>query len=151
MVVKEFRNKYAFLSNFHICRRGIKVDGLTYRSVEHAYQASKTFNPDERETIYVLRTAGQAKKAGYRVTLREDWEAVKLPIMRQLVLTKFINNPDLAQQLRDTGDSELIEGNWWGDNFWGVDIHSGHGENHLGKILMEVRKCLSIMEEAVPQ
>jgi predicted NAD-dependent protein-ADP-ribosyltransferase YbiA (DUF1768 family) len=42
--------------------------------------------------------------------------------------------------LIDTGDQELIEGNWWGDVIWGVC--NGKGENHLGKILMEVRKEL---------
>jgi hypothetical protein len=39
-----------------------------------------------------------------------------------------------------TGDEELIEGNFWGDVFWGVC--NGVGKNHLGKILMEVRSEL---------
>jgi hypothetical protein len=33
----------------------------------------------------------------------------------------------------------LVEGNRWGDQFWGVDLRTGLGENHLGKILMKVR------------
>ena len=40
-----------------------------------------------------------------------------------------------------TGNTELIEGNFWGDTFWG--ICDGVGENNLGKILMRVRKELS--------
>lgn len=33
------------------------------------------------------------------------------------------------------------EGNTWGDKFWGVC--DGEGENHLGKLLMEVRAELT--------
>ena len=36
-----------------------------------------------------------------------------------------------------TRDRVLIEGNDWGDTFWGMT--DGEGENHLGKILMRVR------------
>jgi predicted NAD-dependent protein-ADP-ribosyltransferase YbiA (DUF1768 family) len=42
--------------------------------------------------------------------------------------------------LLETGDAELIEGNDWGDTFWGVC--GGKGNNFLGKLLMEVRKEL---------
>jgi predicted NAD-dependent protein-ADP-ribosyltransferase YbiA (DUF1768 family) len=35
---------------------------------------------------------------------------------------------------------ELIEGNWWGDTYWGVC--NGVGENHLGKLLMKIRDYL---------
>ena len=46
----------------------------------------------------------------------------------------------LAQKLIEmTGNSTLIEGNWWNDRFWGVDSKTGIGENHLGKLLMELR------------
>lgn len=36
-----------------------------------------------------------------------------------------------------TGDAILIEGNTWGDRFWGVC--EGFGQNHLGHVLMRVR------------
>jgi len=39
--------------------------------------------------------------------------------------------------LLQTGDEELIEGNKWGDRFWGVC--KGKGKNNLGKILMKIR------------
>lgn len=38
-----------------------------------------------------------------------------------------------------TGDAILREGNHWGDRFWGVDARTGEGENHLGRLLMELR------------
>lgn len=40
--------------------------------------------------------------------------------------------------LLKTGDEELVEGNTWGDTFWGVC--KGKGRNELGKILMKVRE-----------
>ena len=36
------------------------------------------------------------------------------------------------------GNEELIEENWWNDTFWGVC--RGVGKNHLGQILMKIRK-----------
>jgi predicted NAD-dependent protein-ADP-ribosyltransferase YbiA (DUF1768 family) len=60
--------------------------------------------------------------------------------MYGLVYLKFANHPELLKQLLATGDEELVEGNGWGDRFWGKvdDI----GENNLGKILMGVRREL---------
>jgi ribA/ribD-fused uncharacterized protein len=81
--------------------------------------------------------AGQSKKLGKRVELRPDWEDVKIDIMRQVLKSKFTQNPELKAQLIATGDAELIEGNNWNDRFWGVC--RGKGQNHLGKLLMEVR------------
>ena len=48
--------------------------------------------------------------------------------------------PELRTKLADTEDEELIEGNTWNDTYWGVC--RGVGENHLGKLLMEVREML---------
>ena len=59
--------------------------------------------------------------------------------MEEIVRAKFGQNPVLADKLLATGDTLLIEGNTWGDKFWGVDTRVGQGENHLGKILMKVR------------
>jgi len=59
-----------------------------------------------------------------------------------VVLAKFLGNGDLRDQLLATGDAELVEGNTWGDTYWGVDSRSGKGENMLGKILMETREFL---------
>jgi hypothetical protein len=56
--------------------------------------------------------------------------------MYGLILGKF-QDPELKTKLLATGDAELIEGNWWGDVYWGVC--NGEGRNELGKILMQVR------------
>lgn len=134
MKIDSFQGKNRFLSNFW--RVPIEYDGDLYPSVEHAYQAAKTDNFQDRLRIRLMPTAGDAKRAGRRVEIRSDWEQVKLDVMYQLVKQKFSAEP-LRSQLIATGDNELIEGNTWNDTFWG--ICRGRGENHLGKILMRVR------------
>ena len=60
--------------------------------------------------------------------------------MKEIVTAKFEQNELLRQRLKETGTAYLIEGNTWGDTFWGkVD---SKGENHLGLILMDVREEL---------
>ena len=72
--------------------------------------------------------------------LRPDWETIKTTIMETIVRANFKQHPDLAKRLIETDDAELIEGNDWNDTFGGVDIQTGKGENHLGKILMSIRE-----------
>jgi hypothetical protein len=59
--------------------------------------------------------------------------------MTEIIRLKF-QNPGLKAKLLATGNQELIEGNTWGDCYWGVC--EGNGQNHLGKILMQVREEL---------
>ncbi|KKK75579.1 hypothetical protein LCGC14_2872320 [marine sediment metagenome] len=134
-VISSFRGEYWFLSNF--CPCDIEWDRLRYRSVEHAFQAAKTFDNDRREEIQEARTPGEAKRLGRQVKLIENWEEIKDEIMYTLIHKKF-ESESLRAKLLNTGDIELIEGNNWGDTYWGVC--SGIGQNKLGRILMEVRK-----------
>lgn len=135
-MIKEFQGKYRFLSNFH--PSVIVIDGWKYLTVEHAFQAAKTNNLEEKRKIRDADTPGKAKRLGQKVTLRDEWESVKVTAMRDLLRKKFIEDP-LRSKLIETGDEELFEGNNWGDRFWGVDIENGRGENWLGKLLMGVR------------
>ena len=66
--------------------------------------------------------------------------------MEEIVRAKFTQNPKLKEQLLSTGDAILIERNTWNDRYWGVDIRSGVGKNHLGKILMKIRSELKANE-----
>lgn len=137
--VEEFRGKYRFLSNFYPLVLGVVLDGETYRTVEHAYQAAKTLNTNERTAIRVLSKPGEAKRSGRKVKIRRDWEAIKEGVMLDLVRQKFADK-SLAALLLGTGNAELVEGNEWGDTFWGKC--AGVGQNKLGKILMQVREEL---------
>lgn len=137
--ISEFRGRFRFLSNFYAPAFGVILDGETYKTVEHAYQAAKTFDKNERTAIRLTSKPGEAKRHGRHVKLRTDWESVKLDLMLDLVRQKF-KDATLCEMLLETGDSQLIEGNDWGDFFWGVC--GGKGQNHLGKILMRVREEL---------
>lgn len=129
-----FRGNYRFLSNFFPC--SVLYDGYFHTSSEHAFQAAKTNIFEHKTYVRQAATPGEAKARGKIVTLRPDWEEVKIPIMTDIVRVKFKDN-GLRFQLDQTGDAELVEGNTWGDTFWGV-CH-GMGENWLGRILMQVR------------
>lgn len=82
----------------------------------------------------------QAKKLGRSVSLRPDWEDIKIDIMYNICKAKFTQNETLKTNLLKTGDATLIEGNTWGDKIWGQV--NGVGENNLGKILMRIREEL---------
>lgn len=138
-MINTFDGKYRWLSNFW--PSVVELDNAMYASVEHAYQAAKTL--DESWRVKLTKptlTAAGAKKIGQRVPMREDWEDVKIGVMRDLLVQKF-TNLTLRQALIDTKGEELVEGNWWGDTFWGVC--KGKGRNELGKLLMEIRDELS--------
>ncbi len=137
MIIDNFAGEYRFLSNFWKCP--IYFEGEVYPSVEHAYQAAKTRNMAEREIIRSKSSPGEAKKSGRGVTIRSNWNDIKINTMRGLLITKF-EWPGERDLLLKTGNAKLIEGNWWGDIFWGVC--KGVGENHLGKLLMEIREPL---------
>jgi ribA/ribD-fused uncharacterized protein len=129
-----FRGAYAFLSNFH--PSPLTYEGIEYPTAEHAYQAGKTTESHLRVHISTLKTPGEAKRQGRYVKLRDNWETVKLKVMHDVLQAKF-KNVALRAMLADTYPMRLVEDNTWGDTFWGV--YEGHGENHLGIILMSIR------------
>jgi ribA/ribD-fused uncharacterized protein len=134
--IVSFTGKFRFLSNFYPCK--IVYDGIEYPSAEHAYVASKSSDIMQRYAIAEMELPGEVKKLGRKLKIRSDWEKVKLPIMRSIVQAKFSQNPELMAMLKDTRPNELVEGNTWGDRFWG-ESPLGNGRNELGKILMSVR------------
>jgi ribA/ribD-fused uncharacterized protein len=136
--VAEFQGEYRFLSNFWPAT--IDFEGITYPSVEHAYQAAKTLDPNQRRRIAALSTPADAKREGRALALRDDWEQAKFDVMERCVREKFTRHADLKARLLATGDATLEEGNTWGDRVWGV--YQGQGDNRLGKILMTVRQEL---------
>lgn len=145
-MINSFRGEYACFSNFHPAE--VIYDGDTYPTTEHAYQAAKSLDLLIRKQIREAKYPGDAKRLGQSierggiVKIRRDWEGVKIPIMKYLLIQKF-REDKYRNKLLATADHVLVEGNWWCDNFWGncscdkcIEIP---GENHLGKLLMEVR------------
>lgn len=142
--VEWFVGEYEFLSNFFWTN--FVYRSRMYPTAEHAFQAAKANGYHGERWVRVSPTPGIAKRRGRKVELREDWEEIKLQVMEDVVRAKFAQNQELANKLLDTEDSELNEGNYWHDNFWGNCLcpkcAEQEGENHLGKILMKIREEL---------
>ena len=164
--IDKFRN--TFLSNFH--KVTIPWRGKIFPSVEHAYQSSK-FDCNSllsmpvslwQEILKMIELpvsdisklfttdckSGNIKKIANLLTkhklIRDNWDEIRVGIMIELLVTKF-SNPDMRSQLLSTGNKYLIEGNDWGDTFWGACMERGklRGRNILGLILMNIRKKIT--------
>lgn len=142
-MIGSFHSKFRWLSNFYTC--DIIYEGFHYLSVEAAYQAAKTIVDMERLPFECM-SPYEAKRAGKRVTLRADWHNIKLKVMTELCTQKFNQEP-FKSKLISTFPDTLVEGNTWGDTYWGVC--KGIGENHLGKIIMLIRADL-LTAAAIP-
>jgi len=140
-----FFGPFRFLSNFHSAdSMTIWIDDcaggkISCATTEHAFQASKTLIREERLAVAQAKTPGESKKLGYTVTLRPDWQTIKNDVMMEVLVQKF-THPFYRELLLATGDAELIEDNTWNDTYWGMC--EGVGENHLGRMLMEIREAL---------
>src|SRR5258708_19770440 len=85
--ISSFKGKYEFLSNFYPAI--VKLNGIPYPTVEHAFQAAKTVDPMESHWVGLAQSPGEAKKRGRKITLREDWEEAKLGVMLDLLRQKY--------------------------------------------------------------
>ena len=140
MKIDSFKGDFAFLSNFAQCR--FVHEGIVFVTNEHFYQSMKTLSVKERRRISLFQTAGETKREGRKLKIREDWESVKVDVMREGLRLKFFTGSILAQMLEATHPATLIEGNWWHDQFWGnctCKKHPKPGKNMLGILLMERR------------
>ncbi len=152
VAVTEFRGIYAPFSNFHRCK--IVMDCMEFPSVENAFQAAKTLRMWERKQFQFCSPA-EAKRKGFHIQLREDWERAKVEVMRLLLKQKFAPGTELHALLMSTKGMEICEGNTWHDNFWGACrcgrcADKPHG-NMLGKLLMELRDAPVYNLEAAKQ
>lgn len=144
-VINEFKNDYEMFSNFYPV--SIYYSLINFPSVEHAYVASKREDPMFRYKIAQIPKdkAGKAKRFGRKVTLRKNWDMLKLSYMRRFLMQKF-SYQKFKELLLSTGDATLIEGNYWHDNYWGdcycPKCENTVGQNQLGKMLMKVREII---------
>lgn len=139
-MIDEFKGDYRFLSNFF--ERRIIYRGMEFASNEHAFQAAKAKHSDEMVWVAEAPTPGQAKRRGRQVSLRDDWESDKIRVMYEICKIKF-EIPTLRALLAKTEGQQLVEGNYWHDQFWGNCFCENHkdieGRNYLGRILMHIR------------
>ena len=133
-----FDGENRWLSNFWVEKDG--------SSGEHRFQAAKASTAEEAAWVMAAPSPGGAKGRGRKVTLRKDWDDVRVQAMLDQLRIKFLDL-ELSDKLVATGDTVLIEANTWGDTFWGVDAETGQGENWLGYMLMYVRAELKRVRE----
>src|SRR5882762_9459074 len=144
---------YRFLSNFYPAPLLFTLDRdrLEYKTAEHAYQALKTDDKEKRDWVRAALTPAEAKRRGREVPLRSYWETFKIPLMRAILVQKFHQNPLLCEKLLATRSVEIVEENYWHDNFFGNCVcqrcSSILGENWLGKLLIETRKLFQELKE----
>lgn len=129
----KFRGEYAFLSNF--ADSPLEYKGFSFPTAEHAYQASKAVFEEDFHNIRTARSPGEAKRLGQKIQVRDDWNQVKVKVMREILELKFAI-PEFEKKLLEI-EGPIVEDNHWNDTFWGVC--EGVGQNNLGKILMRIR------------
>lgn len=142
--IVSFTGSHYFLSNFF--EAPVRIGNFTFKTNEAAFQAAKyqamvgeeQDKSDYVASILMASTPGETKKLGRRVDINTDaWDSMKVRHMKDIVRAKFDQNHDLRAKLMHTGSGILVEGNDWGDVFWGRC--NGRGMNILGVILMELR------------
>ena len=128
------------LSSFS--RFGFELEGVTWPSVEHYFQAMKFEDEVYREVIRAADHPRKARRMGRTrlKKLRRDWHDVRRVIMVRAVYTRCRQHPEVASRLLDTGSSKLVENNSY-DYFWGCG-RDRRGHNNYGRVLMAVRDKL---------
>ena len=135
-VINQFKGEYDFLSNRFGCR--FVWQGLQYGNAEAAFQSSKCMDASERK-VYAGCSADKAVLRGKEQIPYPGWETARVSIMESILQEKFEQNPALMEKLKETGNRILINGNNKQETYWGIDLYSWQGENHLGRIIMNIR------------
>ncbi len=142
--IEKFKGEYEFLSNSY--PSPILYDGMSFSCAEAAFQAAKCEKLSDKKRI-AQGDGSQAKSIAARIKPRLGWEDEKLGVMEAVLRTKFNQAPELARRLIDTNNAILIYGNNKKDYYWGKDMYTNQGENHLGQLLMKLRSELQCERE----
>jgi ribA/ribD-fused uncharacterized protein len=131
-------NEFNCFSNFYRCN--IMVDGKTWPTTEHYFQAMKINSEPDQEAIRLAASPGLAKGLARKLVIdREQWDKVKFEVMLKCLRIKFAQ-PGLKEILLKTGERPIYEDSP-SDKIWGTGTlkGSGPGRNLLGIALMQVR------------
>ena len=129
----------------------IEYNGLLFVTAEHLYQARKfeMTNQTLFEEIRCARAPQYAKTIAHlkdnEQYVREDWDAVKVEIMRDICALKLSQHPYLKNKLIESGGVPLAEFSK-SDSFWGIG-EDGSGLNMLGHIWEELRASIKLGEK----
>eukprot|EP00913_Durusdinium_trenchii_P031320 g29327.t1 len=108
----------------------VLYNGVMHYSAKHALLAAQY--PDATDH---LQAPGSAEVSA-------ALKLIRLKAMEKILRDKFqrsLASQEYRKKLKDTGDRDLVWENEE-DTFWGAT--KGRGQNHLGRILMDVRKSI---------
>lgn len=148
--IDRFEGEYNFLSNMHeVTPSGILIiderEKIKVPTSEHIYASSKFANIEDRTYVREAPTGKKARDRARDLAAQGHELACtspegKLLLMEEALMAKFAIGTRMATLLLQTKDAQLIEGNDWGDNFWGCSPPDNpDGLNHLGRLLMKRR------------
>lgn len=131
---------YGYFSNFSL--HSIELDNHYWLTAEHYYQAQKFVGSEMEYLMDKIRSAATPELAASigrspSHCTSDDWPQRKLAVMGKALRQKFDTHLDLRQLLLATGTATIIEDSPV-DYFWGCGLDRS-GQNHLGRILMQIR------------
>jgi len=126
----------------------LRVNGMRILTSEALYQACRfPHRPELQRLIIEQRSPMTAKMKSkpYRRASRQDWDQVRVKIMRWCLRVKLAQNwSAFSKLLLETGKRPIVEESRR-DDFWGAkptDDETLVGTNVLGRLLMELREAV---------
>ena len=137
---------YNWFSNMEPFDEPLVHEGISYLAVENFYQAQKVKNMDMK--LFISELDPRKSKTHIRkFNIQPHWTTKeKLAIMEYALNHKFRLDTSWGRKLLETGDEEIVEWNNWGDVWWGKDLETKEGLNHLGILLMKIRNNLKLQQ-----
>jgi ribA/ribD-fused uncharacterized protein len=124
--ITSYTGEWEWLSNFaYTPFRFIPLPEKVWPTAEHCYQSLKARHPEQMEWIASAPSPSEAKRRGRSVAMRDNFDKIKRQHMMQVMLSKF-GSGELRDRLAATAGRPLVEGNTWGDQFWGA-VHMDRG------------------------
>jgi hypothetical protein len=118
----------------------IEIEGVLFKTVEHAYQALRIKSGPERESIKNQRSPMDAWREAQKYKNNPDLSIPghdKYILMENLFRAKLTQHEDVRRVLLETGSRELLKV-YDTDYYWGTGV-DGTGENQMGKLWMKLR------------
>jgi len=132
-----YEQEFYVFSNFSAFM--LEWKGALWMTSEHAYHSEKFTDKKVLKELKAARSAHDALKVAHahKDKYIKDWDEKKLGVMKEILHAKVQQHTYVKKKLLQSGNKVLIE-NSWRDSYWGWGP-SKDGENHLGKLWMEVR------------
>ncbi|MGB7510941.1 MAG: NADAR domain-containing protein [Pelodictyon phaeoclathratiforme] len=124
------------------------VNGFRILTSEALYQVCRFPHLPEVQRLIIEQKSpmtAKMKSKPYRRNSRQDWDNVRVKVMRWCLRVKLAQNwQEFSKLLLETGDRPIVEESRK-DDFWGakpIDDHTLVGMNVLGRLLMELREAV---------